>query len=56
MTKRISVSLDSEVVCRLNSELDYGDSRSQFIEEAIVEKLDREDESKNPVQVTTSGD
>lgn len=42
MTERISVSLDDEVLEALHDHLEYGDNRSQFIEDAIVEKLERE--------------
>lgn len=31
----------------IDSQLEYGDSRSQWIREAIVEKLERDDESGN---------
>lgn len=42
MTERISVSLDDDVLEALHEHLEYGDNRSQFIEDAIVEKLERE--------------
>jgi metal-responsive CopG/Arc/MetJ family transcriptional regulator len=42
MTERISVSLDDDVLEALHNHLEYGDNRSQFIEDAIVEKLERE--------------
>jgi len=53
MTERISVSLDDEVLEALHDHLEYGDNRSQFIEDAIVEKLERDVGSDpNPNQMT----
>jgi metal-responsive CopG/Arc/MetJ family transcriptional regulator len=42
MKKTISVSVSEELVERVNDQLEYGDSRSEWVEEAIAEKLERE--------------
>jgi metal-responsive CopG/Arc/MetJ family transcriptional regulator len=42
MKKTISVSVSEDLVEDLNEWLDYGDSRSEWVEEAIAEKLERE--------------
>ncbi|MDQ2053203.1 ribbon-helix-helix domain-containing protein [Halobellus sp. H-GB7] len=42
MKKTISISLSEELVDEVDDRLEYGDSRSEWIEEAVVEKLERE--------------
>lgn len=46
MTERISVSLPDELVEDLNNHLDYGDNRSEWVADAIREKLNREQEAQ----------
>lgn len=40
--KRPSVSLPAPMNEEIESQLDYGDSKSEFIREAVREKLDRD--------------
>lgn len=42
MHEKISVSIDEDVLRELHSHLEYGDSRSEFIQEAVEEKLERD--------------
>lgn len=43
MTRRITVSLDDEIVKQLNRQMDgYGDNRSEWVEEAIRRRLTQE--------------
>jgi len=59
MKKTISVSVSEELVEEVNELLDYGDSRSEWVEEAIAEKLERdrredaEGNSNSPPTATT---
>lgn len=45
--KDITVPMPKDLRDAIDSQLEYGDSRSQWIREAIVEKLERDDESGN---------
>jgi metal-responsive CopG/Arc/MetJ family transcriptional regulator len=56
MSKRITVSLPDDVHDRLNDRLDYGDNRSEWVAEAIVEKLDREADEGNPKATPATAD
>lgn len=38
---RITISLPDDMEQRINEQLDYGDNRSEWIRDAIAEKLDR---------------
>ena len=42
MKETISISIEEAVVEDLNDHLSYGDSRSEWVEDAILEKLERE--------------
>jgi metal-responsive CopG/Arc/MetJ family transcriptional regulator len=44
MQERLTFRAPNDLKNRLESTLEYGDSRSEFIREAIEEKLDRETE------------
>lgn len=46
MKERITVSINEAVANRLNSRLEYGDNRSDWVERAIVEQLDREEKGE----------
>jgi len=46
MTRRITVSLDDEVADAVDEQMSgYGDNRSQWIQEAIRDRLSREAEA-----------
>lgn len=42
MAERITISIPEDVLAELNDQMEYGDSRSAWITEAIQEKLERE--------------
>lgn len=42
MSERITISVPEDTLERLNDRMEYGDSRSAWITEAIEEKLERE--------------
>jgi len=44
MTERITFSMPEEMAEDINAQLSYGDNRSEWIRDAIREKLDRERE------------
>ena len=46
--KDVTVSLPAEWVEDLDESLDYGDSRSAWIREAVRQRLDRETPEGNP--------
>ncbi len=57
MAERISVSLPEDLVEELNDELEYGDSRSAWIADAIRMKLDAEaDEGNSRTPETATAD
>lgn len=46
MTRRITVSLDDDIVEQLNRQMNgYGDNRSEWVEEAIRRRLTEEVEA-----------
>ena len=46
MVEKISVSLPDDVADRLHDQLEYGDNRSQWITQAIEDRLDRLEEAE----------
>jgi metal-responsive CopG/Arc/MetJ family transcriptional regulator len=46
MVTKLSISLDYELAERLHDQLDYGDNRSEWIADAIEQKLDRLEEGE----------
>lgn len=52
MVERITVSLPPELAEQINEQLDYGDSRSEWIREAIKLRLETEQQAGNPSRPT----
>ena len=42
MADRITISLSEDLVEEINGKLEYGDSRSEWVREAIEERLDHD--------------
>lgn len=57
MVERITISLDEELAERLNDRLEYGDSRSEWVREAIIQRLEREEaDTGNQTAVVEAAD
>jgi Arc/MetJ-type ribon-helix-helix transcriptional regulator len=50
MTERITISVPDEMAAEIHDQLDYGDNRSEWIRDAIEEKLDRDQQRSEPGQ------
>ena len=42
MVDRVTISLSEDLVEEINGKLEYGDSRSEWVREAIEERLDQD--------------
>ena len=57
MTTRITISLPDDVADRVDGQLEYGDSRSGWIQQAIEERLEREEATEgNPKPMMSTAD
>lgn len=57
MTTRITISLPDDMAEEINSQLEYGDSRSEWIRKAIEMRLEAESEGNpnpNPTMMQTA--
>jgi len=54
MTERITISIPDEMAESIHTELSYGDNRSEWIRDAIREKLNRDEVRNNTSHVTST--
>lgn len=52
MKEKISISVDEDLLDQVHDELDYGDNRSEWVEDAIRLKLEAEASEGNPKAAT----
>jgi metal-responsive CopG/Arc/MetJ family transcriptional regulator len=56
MVDRVTISLSEDLVEEINGKLEYGDSRSAWIREAIEERLERERGEENTETTAQTAD